>query len=170
MAFLAAIGLGCGTAAAPPVSLALVDQAGLDAEIARHRGKVVVLDCWSTSCPPCVKEFPRLVDLAGRYGDDVVCLSLSFDYEGIGSPEDAVPRVRTFLEAVGAGRVVNLLGREEADSLAKKLDIVSVPVVYVYGPDGGLVRRFDEDDAAKRLGRPFNYDDVEAAVRGAIGR
>jgi hypothetical protein len=81
-----------------------------------------------------------------------------------------VPRVRTFLEAVGAGRVVNLLGREEADSLAKKLDIVSVPVVYVYGRDGGLVQRFDEDDAAKRLGRPFTYDDVEAVVRGAISR
>jgi thiol-disulfide isomerase/thioredoxin len=170
MAFLAACGLGCGTAAAPPVSLALVDHAGLEAEIARHRGKVVVLDCWSTSCPPCVKEFPRLVALAGKYRDDVVCLSLSFDYEGIGSPEDVVPRVRTFLEAVGAGRVVNLLGREEADSLAKRLDIVSVPVVYVYGRDGGLVQRFDEDDAAKRLGRPFTYDDVEAAVRGAIGR
>ena len=163
---------GCGTPAAPAaaVRLDLVDHDGLLEAVARQRGRVVVLDCWSTSCPPCVKEFPRLVDLAGRYGDDVVCLSLSFDYEGIGSPEDVVPRVRTFLEAVGAGRVVNLLGREEADSLAKKLDIVSVPVVYVYGPDGGLVRRFDEDDAAKRLGRPFNYDDVEAAVRGAIGR
>lgn len=170
MAFLAACGFGCGTAAAPPVTLALVDHAGLEAEIGRHRGKVVVLDCWSTSCPPCVKEFPRLVALAGKYGDDVVCLSLSFDYEGIGSPEDVMPRVRTFLEAVGAGRVVNLLGREEADSLAKNLDIVSVPVVDVYGRDGGLVQRFDEDDARKRLGRPFTYDDVEAAVRGAIDR
>lgn len=170
MAFLSASGSGCGTAAAPPVSLALVDHAGLEAEIARHRGKVVVLDCWSTSCPPCVKEFPRLVALAEAYGDRVVCLSLSFDYEGIGSPEDVVPRVRTFLEAVGAGRVVNLLGREESDVLSKKLDIVSVPVVDVYGPDGGLVQRFDEDAAAKRLGRPFTYDDVEAAVRNAIGR
>lgn len=170
MAFFAASGSGCGPAAAPAVSLALVDHAGLEAEIAKHRGKVVVLDCWSTSCPPCVKEFPRLVALADTHADSVVCLSLSLDYEGIGSPEDVVPRVRTFLEAVGAGRVVNLLGREEADSLSTKLDIVSVPVVDVYGPDGALVQRFDEDAAAKRLGRPFTYDDVEAAVRGAIGR
>ena len=28
----------------------------------------------------------------------------------------------------------------------------SVPAVYVWGPDGALARRFDEDDAARRLG------------------
>lgn len=156
--------------AAGPVTVALVDHAGLEAEIARHRGKVVVLDCWSTSCPPCVKEFPRLVALQKEFGADVVCISLSFDYEGIGSPEEAVPRVRKFLEDVGAGRLVNLLGSEEADSLSEKLDLVSVPAVFVYRPDHTLAQRFDDEDAKKRLGRPFTYDDVEETVRAARGR
>jgi thiol-disulfide isomerase/thioredoxin len=169
MAFIAA---GCVAAApeAPPVSLALVDQAGLEAEIARHRGKVVVLDCWSTSCPPCVKEFPRLVALERRFAGEVVCMSLSFDYEGIGSPEDAVPRVRRFLEQVGAGRIVNLLGREDSDSLQKKLDLVSLPAVYVYRPDGEMAQRFDEESARTLFGRPFTYDDVEAVVRTLLER
>jgi len=134
-----------------------------------HRGKVVVLDCWSTSCPPCVRDFPGLVALAGRY-PDVACLSLSFDYEGIGAPEEVLPRVQKFLTDVGAGAVDNMVGREQSDGLYKKLGLASVPAVYVWGRNGKLARRFDEDDAARRLGRPFTYADVEATVRELRGR
>jgi len=167
-AIMASLAPGCGRRPEPEpepaVPLRLVDHAGLVAEIAAHRGKIVVLDCWSTSCPPCVREFPRLVALADKHPRDVVCMSLSFDYEGIGTPADVVPKVRTFLEAVGARRVVNLLGSEESDALAAKLDLVGVPAVFVYGRDGTLLERFDEDSAKQRLGRPFTYDDVEATV------
>lgn len=167
---MACCGVGCGTGEAPrAVGVRLVDHAGLTAEIAAHRGKVVVLDCWSTSCLPCVREFPRLVALAEKFADDVVCVSLSFDYEGIGAAADAVPKVRTFLAAVGAGRVVNLLGSEESDALAAKLDLVGVPAVFVYGRDGRLLEKFDDDGAKRRLGRPFTYDDVEATVRTGLG-
>ena len=138
------------------------------AAVEAHRGRIVVLDCWSTSCPPCVKEFPGLVALAEKYRDQVACLSLSFDYEGIGTPEELLPPVRSFLEKVGAGRIGNMLTKEDADSLYKKLDLVSIPAVYVWKADGTLARRFDDDDAARRLGRPFTYADVEAEVRSLL--
>ncbi len=172
---VAAVACGCGRnpgppapSGPPPVSLALVDHAELMATVARHRGQVVVLDCWSTSCPPCVREFPRLVALADRYAGQVACLSLAFDFEGVGTPEDAVPQVREFLVGVRAGRVTNLLSREEADTMYRKLGLESVPAVYVWKPDGTLARRFDADDAARRLGRPFSYDDIEIDVRSLL--
>jgi peroxiredoxin len=31
-----------------------------------YRGKPVVLNFWSRNCPPCLKEFPALVDLSAR--------------------------------------------------------------------------------------------------------
>jgi thiol-disulfide isomerase/thioredoxin len=165
---------GCGrdapAARRAGVVVRLVDHDGLMATVAGLRGKVVVLDCWSTSCPPCVREFPRLVALEERFGDDVACLSLSFDYEGIGAVDDVVPRVSGFLEEVGAGRIGNLLSREEADVLYRKLDLTSVPAVYVWKADGTLAQRFDEDDAVRRLGRPFTYDDVESLVRTLVSR
>ena len=48
--------------ASPPtapgaVQLKILDFAGLQRLIASHRGQVVVVDAWSTSCPPCVAEF-----------------------------------------------------------------------------------------------------------------
>ncbi len=46
------------------------------------RGKVVVLDVWSTYCDPCVREFPNLVALQKRFGDKVRCISFDTDYSG----------------------------------------------------------------------------------------
>lgn len=165
-----ALGTAAGPAAAAGVEVGLVDTAGLEAQIARHRGRVVVVDCWSTSCPPCVKEFPRLLELQRRHGAKIACISLSLDYEGIDAPEDVLPPVRAFLEKVKADGIVNLLCTEEADAVYRKLDLVSVPAVYVYAADGALVRRFDEDDATKRLGRPFTYDDVGAEVEALLAK
>lgn len=163
-----------GTLAAPaadaPVDVALVDHDGLMAAVAARRGKIVVLDCWSTSCPPCIKEFPGLVALAKKYPADVDCLSLAFDYEGIGKPEDALPPIREFLQSIGAGPVGNMLAREDADTMYRKLDLDSVPAVYVWKADGTLARRFDDDDAARRLRRPFTYADVEETVRELLPR
>ena len=170
---LLAAAAGCGTAppappAPPEVRLEFVDHAELLARVESHRGKVVVLDCWSTSCPPCVKEFPGLVALARKYREQVACLSLAFDYDGIGTPEDVLPPVQAFLERVGAGDVTNMLNREDADSLYKKFDLASIPAVFVYKPDGSLARRFDDEEAARRLGRPFTYADVEAEIRSLL--
>ncbi len=152
----------------PPVSVRVADHDGILAEVKRHRGKVVVLDCWSTSCPPCVKEFPGLVALAATHRDEVVCMSLAIEYDGIGTPEDCVPPVQTFLENVGAGRVVNFVGSEEADTLSTKLDIVSVPAIILWKPDGSLAVRYDDDMASRTLGRPFTYADVEKTVAAIL--
>jgi thiol-disulfide isomerase/thioredoxin len=187
VAFLGVCG-GCGSeppaqapaAAAPatppaqadplPVTIRLVDYAEVEAELAKHAGKVVVLDCWSTSCPPCIKEFPGLIKLQKTFGERVVCLSLSFDYEGIGAPDEVVPRVEGFLRDVGAGTIVNLVAREDADALYEKMNLVSVPAVFVYKPDGTLARTFDDDMASKELGRPFTYEDITAAVEECLAR
>ncbi len=163
--------LACGVwtngmvAAEPGVRVRLVDYDGLMAEVKKHEGKVVVLDCWSTSCPPCVKEFPGLVALADTHGDSVVCLSLAIEYDGFGKPEEFLPPVQAFLDKVHADRVVNFVASEEADVISKKLDFVSVPAVLVWKPDGTLAARYDDDMAARTLGRPFTYADVDVTVR-----
>lgn len=166
---LATGGAGCGPRSSAPaprgVRLELVDHDGLMAAVAARKGRVVVLDCWSTSCPPCVAEFPGLVKLAAAHRDRVACMSLAFDYEGIGKVEDVVTRVRGFLEQVGAVDVFNMLAMDDADLMYARLDLASVPAVYVWGPDGKLAVRFDDDYAARVLGRSFTYADVERKVQ-----
>jgi thiol-disulfide isomerase/thioredoxin len=131
--------------------------------IASHKGKVVVMDCWSTSCEPCVREFPHLVELHKQYGPDkVACISLSFDYEGLGKPEDVVPVVQEFLTKQGAA-FDNVLCQEDSETLYKKMNLASVPAVYVYRPDGQLANRFDNENAAKPEDA-FSYEQVGKLV------
>jgi len=162
-----------GVPAAGSRDVTLVDHDDVLAAVASHRGKVVVLDCWSTSCPPCIKEFPGLVALARKHPDRVVCLSLAFDYEGLGAIEDVLRPVREFLASVDDGSLRNLhhmLGRVDADELYRQMELDSVPAVYVWNADGSLAHRFDDDDATRRLGRAFTYTDIGETVAAALAR
>ncbi len=145
------------------IELAIVDYQGIMEHIAEKRGKVVVMDAWSTSCPPCLQEFHNLVDIHKEHGPEkVACISLSFDYEGIDEPEDQAPRVLEFLQQEGA-TFDNLMSTEESDDLYKKFDLAAVPAVFVYDRDGKLRKRFDNEQA-KSKEQHFTYDDVKALV------
>jgi thiol-disulfide isomerase/thioredoxin len=144
---------------APPVELTIRDYEGILATIAAHRGRVVVMDGWSTSCEPCLKEFPGLVALHKKYGPDrVACISLSFDFEGLGTPEQQRDKVLAFLRQQGA-TFENLLSNVPSDDLYRKFELASIPAVFVYDREGHLARRFDST-----LGKPFTYRDVDALV------
>lgn len=124
--------------------------------IAKHQGKVVVLDLWSTYCEPCVKEFPHLVSLQHAHPDDVVCISLNCNYIGTGKPEEEKPAVLEFLTKKQA-EIINLISRDTDEDLYKKLGIASIPVVQVYGRDGKLAKQFDNEK--EEYGKEgFNYE------------
>ena len=119
--------------------------------IADKRGKVVVMDAWSTSCPPCMKDFHNLVELNKEHGgEDLACISLSFDYEGLGEPAEAAEPVLTFLRSQGA-TFDNLMSNEESDVLYRKFELNSVPAIFVYDRSGKLRERFEKEGAYEQV-------------------
>ncbi len=124
--------------------------------VAQHKGKVVVLDLWSTSCDPCMVEFPHLVELHKQHGDKLVCMSASCDYAGIKSkpPESYRDHVLEFLTKQNA-TFQNVLLNVESDVLFEKIELASIPAVYVFGVDGKVAKRFDNDNA--KSGEDFTY-------------
>ncbi len=143
--------LGCSgqgvaqNGAKPAVSLQIKGYDEVAAAVAAHKGKVVVLDAWSTSCDPCIKEFPHLVELHKKHGaDKIACISLSCDFEGLGKPEEQLPKVLKFLTEQGA-TFQNFLGREDSDTLFGKLKIPSIPAVFIYAKDGTLAKKIDAE-------------------------
>lgn len=126
--------------------------------VAGARGKVVVVDVWSTACQPCMEEFPHLVKLQ-RDQPETVCVSISVDYAGIRSkpPEYYRERVETFLAEQKAEAVRNYLCSQPADELFEKIELDSIPAVYVYSRDGKLAKRFDNRTPAKPGSEGISY-------------
>ena len=65
------------------VKLEPADWDAVQKAVQSHKGKVVVLDLWSNWCEPCMRELPGLVKLQRQYKDDVVCMTLNLNYDGI---------------------------------------------------------------------------------------
>ena len=120
------------------LDLKSVDQ--LKELIASKKGKVVVVDAWSTYCDPCMKEFPGLVGLHKKYGPEkIACISFCMNYVGLGKVEDEIEPVIEFLRKQGA-TFDNILSTDEDSVVNKKLDIKSVPAIFIYDRDGKLVK------------------------------
>lgn len=149
------------------VSLKIMDWEQTQEIVKKHKGKIVVMDLWSTSCDPCMKEFPNLVKMHKTLGKDVVCLSVSSDYTGSKNkpPEFYRERVLKFLQEQGA-TFENILLNVPSDELFEKIELASIPAVYVYGRDGKLVKRFDSESAEnlKADEEAFTYADVNKVV------
>jgi len=124
--------------------------------VAKNKGKIVVLDIWSSSCQPCVKEFPGLVKLQKDHPQDVVCISFNCDFIGLGKPEDESAKVLEFLREQKAA-FPNLLSSEADEAVFKKAKIAAPPVVQVFGRDGALAKQFDNE--SNQFGADgFTYD------------
>lgn len=145
------------------VKLSIVTFDEIQKRIASQRGKVVVMDAWSTSCPPCMKEFHHLVELHKKHSpEQLACISLSFDFEGLDTPEQVQGPVFKFLQSQGA-TLENLMSSEESDVLYRKFKLAAVPAVFVYDRAGNLRKRFDNEQA-KSKDEAFTYAQVEQLV------
>jgi thiol-disulfide isomerase/thioredoxin len=127
--------------------------------VAAQQGKVVVVDAWSNWCDPCIKEFPNLVALQKKYPEKIVCVSFNVEYDGA---EDTSPKANSeaildFLVEQKAD-IQNLISSTPHNEWYKTIDLAGIPVVFVYGPDGKLAKRFDNDTLAYGT-EGFTYED-----------
>jgi peroxiredoxin len=98
------------------------------------KGKVVVLNFWFISCPPCLQEMPKLNDLVKKYdGQEVIFLGLTYNDQS---------RVETFLKG-HEFRYTLLPSSQQVD---KTYQINSWPTSFVIGRDGKvkMAANFDE--------------------------
>jgi len=148
------------------VTTTVMDYQGIQMLVESYRGKVVVVDYWSTFCQPCIRELPGLVELHNKYpGSDVKCITVSLDYAGYPDegPETYKDDVMPFLLQVGA-TFDNIIASDDSDTMLKKLELAAPPAVLVYGRDGKLAKRFDNEDAASEAEGFTYHDDISPLV------
>lgn len=158
---------GDETPASVELKIATFDE--LQASIAESKGKIVVVDYWSTQCPPCMTEFPGLVAIHNDLpSSQVRCISASLDYEGLPDfpIEEARKSALEFLEQKEATLDNFILSEDSLTVMDEKLKIASIPAVFVFGVDGKLARLFDESS-----GESFTYEkDITPFVKELVAK
>ncbi len=150
---------GCGThggerpsedKATKKVELKTLTAQQVFAQVKKQAGKVVVVDCWSTYCEPCKKEFPGLLKLQEKYGDKMAAISVCLNFAGVGKPEDDRDEAMKFLEEQKA-TIENVLSatpdEEFFQAVKKEFELpaapAGVPIILIFDKAGKLVKRWD---------------------------
>jgi len=113
---------------------ALLAVLAVPADVAKHRGSVVVLNYWASWCEPCRKELPALERVHRRYRDQgLVTLGVSID-----EPEerDAAKRL---VKELGLSFPIRLDGTTD-EMFALGL-ATSIPATAIFDRDGSRVFR-----------------------------
>ncbi|MDG2222947.1 MAG: TlpA disulfide reductase family protein [Rubripirellula sp.] len=121
-------------------------------------GKVTVVDLWSLTCEPCLKEFPGLVQLHKTYGSKVRCMAVDLDYDGRKSrpPNYYEERVIAFLDSVQASGFPVFISETPSDDVFAATKLISIPAVLIYDENGALVKSFV--DAGPDAGFSYQED------------
>ena len=133
--------------------------ADFQSAIKAHKGKVVVIDFWSTLCISCMRDFHHLVELHHKYHDKgVVCMSVN-----VGLLE-AKADSQKFLDKKKAVFANFLLDDEKKEWQDPPWDIVAIPAVMVYDAAGTLYPFRNSPE------KQFTYADVEKLVQKLIAK
>jgi thiol-disulfide isomerase/thioredoxin len=100
--------------------------AGGELDLAREKGKVVVLDFWASWCGPCIKSLPGLIEAMSAFPADRV----KFIGVNQGEPPD---QVKTFLETRRWKLEVAL---DSSQTVGRLYEVEGIPHTVVIAPDG----------------------------------
>ncbi len=120
---------------------------GKDIYLDEYRGKVVVLNFWSTKCVICYEEIPKLNKLADKYsGKEVVFIGLTMENE---------TRVSLFLQKrpFRFTIVPNSLGvlLKYADRDNRGNPNMGFPAYFIVGPTGEIEHKSSGWDKIKKI-------------------
>ena len=108
---------------------AVAADSGDALDLARFRGKVVLVDFWASWCEPCRHSFPWLNAMQAKYGQrGLVIIGVNVDRERADAER--------FLRDVPAQFPIVY---DPAGELASRYDVPGMPASYVIGPNGDIV-------------------------------
>ena len=135
--------------AAPPLEFAWVSGNLPWRALEDLRGRVVVLDFWTTSCVPCRKKFPELREVAAHFVDDsVVLLGVSSIADEQDRDHQSFGWMAAFIEEQGMTWPVALARRSVFNP---DYGVQSIPHVTIVGADGTVLQNDVEYETASEL-------------------
>ena len=114
---------------------------GRPLRLSELRGSIVMIDFWSSWCPPCRSEAPILVEAYERWSD------LGVEFVGI-SIWDTESDVRDFVERHGI-KYPNAV--DENGQIAVEFGVRGIPEKFFVNPEGEIVRKINGPNTSQSL-------------------
>lgn len=142
--FLVLVFVGCGekqtpqttiSSAAPEIEIINLDD--VKNLISERNGKPLFINFWATWCAPCVEEFPDIVELSVKKGEEIEFVAISLDSES-----DLNGKVKPFVTKNNVNFKVLLLKESDVYPL---LDWINdewrgaIPATFIYDNKGNQV-------------------------------
>ncbi len=106
--------------------------------LSARKGKVVLIDFWEVTCPPCVKAFPKLQKLHEKYRDkglEIIGISLDTDQKELAQ----------FLDKAKPSWKIACSYRGWKDEIVKQYGISATPSTWLIDRQG-ILREFNLND------------------------
>jgi thiol-disulfide isomerase/thioredoxin len=151
----------------PAADFSLTAVDGRKVRLADFRGKVVLINFWTTWCTACVGEMPELVALQKQHGDGLVILGVSLDFvpdehghlggveaveeQGLHKDEDAdatknqetLKNIRAkVLRTVKARGINYTVLLDEKNEIGGRFNGGELPTTVIVDAEGNVRRRF----------------------------
>jgi len=135
-------------AARGPMELKFTAADGREVDLAKLRGKVVIIDFWATWCVPCLKEFPNTKAAYAAYRDQgVEMIGISFDHTP-NDPAKPLKSDRTKEAFLADAAKLGMTWPQYYDgkgwdcALGRRYNIVTIPRIWVLNKEGVLQTQF----------------------------
>ena len=145
------------TVQAPVAASALVlkDLEGEATDLAKLRGKVVLINFWATWCPPCRREMPSMERLSNALeGEPFVVLAVD-----VGEDRDTIEAFTSQLDTTPTFPI--LLDTDSRTLQAWK--VAGLPSTFVVDRQGRIV-------ASAIGGREFDHPELIQAIQKLLGK
>ena len=142
------------TAHAAPPALGIGTPASVKAELAKHKGKVVVLNFWATWCAPCREEMPSIAALSEAFpAEDFAVITIA-------TGRNPAPAIEKFLSEIGLEDMPVYTDLKQR--LAREMGVMGLPVSILIDREGQEVARLTG-------GADWNSDSARAIIAAMIG-
>jgi len=129
-----------------PMDLAFTALDGSAIDLAKLRGKVVLVDFWATWCPPCRGETPDVVAAYQKYHDK------GFEILGVSLDQDK-GALQQYITANKMTWPQYFDGKGWDNAISSRFGIQSIPAMWLVGKDGKLVTQDGRDDLDGQVGK-----------------
>lgn len=114
-----------------PVEIRFTALDGREVDLAKLRGKVVLVDFWATDCRPCVAEMPEIKAIYDKFHDK------GFEIIGI-SLDSKEATLRRFIRDKNLPWPQHFDGKGRENKFAQRFGIFGIPTAWLVDRRGNL--------------------------------